>query len=150
MTNKFTKSICVEVDRDTYNALKEEQSRVEDETGEKKSLSSILLEFAQSAIFDEDEEENEDDENEEVEDNDDNEGEDLPEDLESQRERVLYIIEDQGMSLDEFAKSLDMTPTYVETILDDEDYDDLPVSLLLKVLQVYGEEYGNDWIKSNE
>jgi hypothetical protein len=43
-----------------------------------------------------------------------------------------------------------MEPGYVETILNDEDCCDLPVGLLLKVLQVYGEEYDKDWIKSNE
>ena len=139
-----SKSIRVQVDKGTYKALKEEQERIEDEIGEKRALSSILLDFAKDAIFNLDEdEENEDEEP-------DDEGEYLPDDLETQRERVIYIMEDQGISLEEFAKELNMEPTYVETILNDNEYDNLPLGLLLKVLQVYGEEYGKRWIKSNE
>ena len=139
-----SKSIRVQVDKETYKFLREEQERLEDETGEKRALSSILLDFAKEAIFNLDEEEESEDEES------DDEGEYLPDDLETQRERVIYIIEDQGLSLEEFARSLNMEPTYVETILKDEDYNDLPIGLLLKVLQVYGEEYGSGWIKSNE
>ena len=139
-----SKSIRVQVDKETYKALKEEQERLEDETGEKRALSSILLDYAKEAIFNLDEEEESEDEES------DDDDEYLPDDIETQRERVIYIIEDKGLSLEDFARSLNMEPSYIETILNDEEYDNLPIGLLLKVLQVYGEEYGNSWIKSNE